>query len=250
MNIFEIIALSILQGISEWLPISSSGHLVLVEKYFSISGSSLQFDIFLHVASLAVIIIYFWKDIKKIVLSVFKPDKDDPRNKWWLYIIISSVFTAVIGLGFYNYIDAFRNVESVSNWLLITSLLLIISKFTSGEKKITWKDAVFIGILQGFAVIPGISRSGAVISLALILKIKKEDAFDYAFLVAIPAIFGSFLLTIKDFDFSWFYMAGFVITMFVGYGALSLLKAIIKNNYFYLFFIYTLVLSIIIKINL
>ncbi len=250
MNILEITLLSALQGISEWLPISSSGHLVLAEQYLKINEASLSFDVFLHVASLLVIIIFFWKDVKKIFVSVYKPDQKDPRKDWWKYIIISTIPTALIGLFLRQYIDEFRTIESVSSWLIITSLFLIITKFSKGENKLNWKYALALGIIQGFAVIPGISRSGAVISLALIAKIKKEDAFDYSFLVAIPAILGGFLLTVKDFNFSWVYMVGFAITMFVGYGVLSLLKTIVKNNYFYLFFIYTLALSIIIKLNL
>lgn len=250
MNIIEIIILSVLQGISEWLPISSSGHLVLAGKYLNIQESSLSFDVFLHVASLIVIIIFFWKDIKKIILSVFQKDENDPRKDWWKYIIISSIITAAVGFFLLQYIENFRTIQSVSNWLLITTLLLIITKFSNGDKKLNWKFAVLLGLVQGLAVIPGLSRSGSVIAIALIAKIKKRDAFDYAFLVAIPAIFGSFLLTIKDFVFEPIYIIGFIITMFVGYGALRLLRSIVINNYLYLFFIYTLILSIIIKINL
>jgi len=184
MSIFEVIILSVLQGVSEWLPISSSGHLVLVEQYMEISEGSLQFDIFLHVASLFVIIIFFWKDIKKILLSIFKTDKQDPRKDWWKYILVSSLVTAAVGYSLYEYIESFRTIESVSNWLLITTLLVIISKFARGDGKLNYKYAVAIGLIQGLAVIPGLSRSGAVIALALITKLKKEDAFDYAFLGA------------------------------------------------------------------
>lgn len=250
MNILEITILSILQGVSEWLPISSSGHLVLVEKYMDINEASLSFDVFLHVASLMVIIFFFWKDIKKIVWSSFKRDDNYDRKNWWIYIVISSVVTAAAGIIIYKQIDTFRTVESVSNWLLVTSLFLIISKFSGGKEKMNWKYAVMLGLIQGMAVIPGVSRSGSVIAVALATKLKKEDAFDYAFLVAIPAIFGSFLLTAKDFVFDWIYVIGFIITIFVGYGVLKWLKSIVINNYLYLFFIYTLILSLIIKVNL
>lgn len=249
MNILEVTALSILQGISEWLPISSSGHLVLVEKLFEISEGSLQFDIFLHVASLVVIIVFFWSEIKKIFWSVFRRDESYDRKNWWWYIILSSVVTAAIGYALLDHIESFRTINSVGNWLLVTTLLLFSTKFSHGNGKITWLIAIVIGLVQGLAVIPGLSRSGTVIAVALLMKIKKNEAFDYGFLVAIPAIFGSFLLTINDFTFQWIYLVGFVITIFVGYAALSLLKVLVKRDYFYLFFIYTLLLGLIIKIS-
>ena len=101
---------------------------------------------------------------------------------------------------------------------------------------------------QGFAVLPGLSRSGAVIAIALAMKIRKKDAFDYAFILAIPAILASFLLTFNDLVFNWWYLLGFAITVLVGYYSLVLLKIILKKDYFYLFFIYTLVLSLLIKL--
>jgi len=102
--------------------------------------------------------------------------------------------------------------------------------------------------VQGLAVLPGLSRSGAVIAVALIMKIRKRQAFDYAFLLAIPAILGSFILTVKSFNFDWFYIAGFITTAFISFLALDWLKQIVRHNHLYLFCIYTLILSLIIKI--
>jgi len=248
MEVFQTLILSFAQGISEWLPISSSGHLVLFEKWLHIEEANLSFDVFLHLASLAVILLFFKSQIKEIVISVFKKTDSDRKN-WWWYIVISSFFTAVIALWFNSRIDSFRTVDSVSNWLIITSILLLATKFTSGEKSITWKQAIVIGIVQGFAVLPGLSRSGAVIATALILRIKKGEAFDYGFLVAIPAMIGAFILTFKDFDFYPIYIIAFIATFIVGYLSLKLLKLVMNRNYFYLFFIYTIILSLIVKLN-
>lgn len=248
MNIFETIILGLVQGITEWLPVSSSGHLVLFSELLKIDAS-LEFDIFLHVASLLVILLFFKKEIIEVIRQPFVKEKTEKKD-WWLYIIISSFVTAVIGFLLYDKIDNFRTISSVGDWLLITSFLLLATKFVvSQDKKINWKSAVLLGLVQGFAVIPGLSRSGVVIATALILKIKKRDAFDYAFILAIPAIFGSFLLTVKHFNFYWLYLVGFAVTVFVGYWTLYLLKLIINRNYFYLFFLYTIILSIIIKIS-
>ncbi|MBT4210060.1 MAG: undecaprenyl-diphosphate phosphatase [Candidatus Komeilibacteria bacterium] len=248
MEFTEALILSIVQGIAEWLPISSSGHLVLFEKWLDIKEASLSFDIFLHIASLAVILLFFKKQIIEIIKAPFDPKKNKKEN-WWWYVIISNIFTAIIGYHLYQNIESFRTVDSVANWLLITAILLLASKFTKGGQSLTWKHAVVLGIVQGFAVLPGLSRSGVVIVLALAMKIKKTQAFDYGFIVAIPAMLGSFLLTARGFVFEPIYILAFVLTFIIGYLSLILLKLIMKRDYFYLFFVYTLILSLIIKLT-
>ncbi len=237
MSIFAILFLSMVQGLTEWLPISSSGHLVIFEKIFKIP-SSLEFDIFLHLASVIVILIFFKEEIIKIVKE---------KSIWLYYILISSFFTAIIGYSLYNYIDGFRNLISVSNWLLFTSLILIITVFSKEKKDLNIKHAIILGIVQGVAVIPGISRSGLVIASALIMGLKKKQAFTYGFLVAIPALLGSFLLTASDLTFNYFYIAGFLMTIIISYLTLIFLRFIVKTNKLYIFSIYTLILSLIIK---
>ncbi|RJQ34864.1 undecaprenyl-diphosphate phosphatase [Candidatus Parcubacteria bacterium] len=248
MSIIEGFFLSIIQGISEWLPISSSGHLVLVESLLQLEVG-LSFDVFLHTASLVVILFFFRKEIIEVFKITFiKKEKDHPRKNWFWYIVISSIFTVAIALLLYPNIDYFRNTSSVANWLLITSALVFSTRLAVGkEQNITWWHAAALGLAQGFAVLPGLSRSGAVIAIALAMKIKKDQVFDYAFLVAIPAILGSFILTARDLNFEWVYLFSFVVTIFVSYLSLSLLKFIMKRDKFYLFFIYTLVLALVIK---
>lgn len=248
MNILEGFFLSIVQGVSEWLPISSSGHLVLVEKWLHLDVG-LSFDVFLHLASLVVILFFFNKEIIEIFkLTFIKRQPDHPRKNWFWYIVVSSIFTVGIALILYPKIDYFRDINSVSNWLLITSALVLSTRFVVGkERNINWWHAAALGLAQGFAVLPGLSRSGTVIAIALAMKIKKDQAFDYAFLVAIPAIFGSFVLTVKDLNFDWIYVFSFAVTVVVSYLALILLKFVMKRDKFYLFFIYTLVLALFIK---
>lgn len=258
MDIWQALFLSFVQGVAEWLPISSSGHLVLFQKWLDIEAS-LEFDIFLHLASLLVILIFFRHKILQIIKAPFS-SQQSIEKKWWFYIILSNIVTVVIALMFYDQIDYFRDVKSVQGWLVITSILLLSSKLVSGEKDINWKHALALGLAQGFAVLPGLSRSGAVIAIALAMRIKKEQAFNYGFIVAIPAIFGSFLLTAKDMQamfssvgtdasisFNWVYILAFVATAVISYLSLSLLKLLLKRDYFYLFFIYTLALAIVIN---
>ncbi|MBT6691435.1 undecaprenyl-diphosphate phosphatase [Candidatus Parcubacteria bacterium] len=248
MNIIEISFLGVVQGITEWLPVSSSGHLVLFTQWLNIQDSSLAFDIFLHVASLAVIIFFFRKQIiEAIENSLNKRHKNKDKKDWLWYIALSSLVTAVVGLIFYRYMGAFRNSASVSDWLLVTSILLLATKFSKEHKNIGWGHALVLGLAQGFGVLPGLSRSGVVIAVALIMGVKKKQAFEYAFIMAIPAILGSFILSLGDFNWQWVYLIGFALTVVVSYLTLNLLRIIINRNYFYLFFIYTLLLALIIK---
>jgi len=248
MNIIEICFLAVVQGITEWFPVSSSGHLVLFSQWLDISDSSLAFDIFLHVASLVVIIFFFRREIIEVIEnSLYKRHKDKAKKDWLWYIALSSLVTAIVGLVFYRYMGVFRNSASVADWLLVTSILLLATKFSTEKRNITWVHALALGLAQGFGVLPGLSRSGAVIAVALIMGIKKKQAFEYAFILAIPAILGSFILSISDFAWQWVYLIGFVLTVTVSYFTLNLLRIIINKNYFYLFFIYTLLLALIIK---
>lgn len=248
MELTEVLILSLVQGITEWLPISSDGHLFLFEKWFDIQEASLSFDVFLHLASLAVILFFFRRQIMEIIKAPFDKQSNTKKDWWWL-IVISNIFTAIIGYFLYQRMDSFRNIDSVTDWLIITSILLLASRFAKGEKDIGWKQAIILGIVQGLAVLPGWSRSGSVIATALILKIKKTQAFEYGFIMVIPAILGSFILTVKDFVFEPIYILAFMATVIISYLSLALLKFIMKRDYFYLFFIYTLLLSLIVKLT-
>lgn len=249
MSIFQSIILGLVQGIAEWLPISSSGHLVLFEYWLKISVS-VEFDIFLHLASLIVLLFFFRKEWIEILQLLFKPKSFslNPRKNWPWYLLLSTVITGFLGFVFYQQIDLFRNPISVANCLLITSMLLLATALAKEKGRITYLTAIMLGLVQGLAVLPGISRSGSVIALALILGMKKKDAFDYAFLLAIPAIFASFLLSVSDLVWHWVYLYGFVVTIVVGYFTLVLLKKIVLKNYFAWFFIYTSLLALLVFI--
>lgn len=236
--------MSVVQGITEWLPISSDGHLVVVGQILNIHNT-LSFDIFLHLGSLAVILIFFRREIRDILKF------QGPRRHWFWYIALASVVTAVIGFWFYDKMDDLRTPDIAALGLFVTSAFLLASRFFKEKNKpIAWQVALLLGLIQGLAVLPGLSRSGSVISLALIFGLNRRDAFDFAFILAIPAIFGAFLLSLQDFEFNWLYLVGFFITIIISYLALGLLKKIINKNYFYLFFIYTFILALVIKLVL
>jgi undecaprenyl-diphosphatase len=248
MSIFQTIILGIVQGVTEWFPVSSSGHLVLFEHWLDLKNLAVEFDIFLHLASLLVVIIFFRKQIWEVLRLMFKPKSflHHERQYWGWYILLSTGITGVLGWMFYQQIDGFRNPVSVAGWLIFTSLLLLATAFRKEKGSFGLMHAIVLGFMQGLAVLPGVSRSGVVIAMALILGLKKRDSFDYAFLLAIPAIAGSAILTLPNLQWQWIYGLGFLVTAVVGYLTLGWLKKIIDKNYFHWFFIYTLILALII----
>ncbi len=248
MNWWESIILGIVQGITEWLPISSDGHLVLFEKLRHLSVA-VAFDVFLHLGSLVVILIFFRREIIEFFKNLFKRSSVWPveQNKWWQYLIISTIITGIIGLVFYPYIENYRNLDFTAYGFLLTSIIVFSSRWSKSGKNINYWIAILLGVVQGLAVLPGISRSGLVLSIALLSGVNRKQAFDYTFLMAIPAIAAAFILAAKDFVWQSIYLLGFMVTIIIGLMTLTLLRQIVNNNKFYLFSIYTLFLFFIIK---
>ncbi|MFA6252852.1 MAG: undecaprenyl-diphosphate phosphatase [Patescibacteria group bacterium] len=249
MNFLQATILGVVQGITEWLPISSDGHLVLFEKLMRLSVP-VSFDIFLHVGSLLVIIVFFRQAVSELLKSFFHRPNTWPedRKKWWIYLIISTLVTGIVGLLIYPHIENYRTISFASTGLLITSAFVLASRFAKDGKSFNYWVAILLGLVQGLAVLPGISRSGLVLSLALLLGLNKKQAFDYTFILAIPAIAASFILAVKDFAWQSIYLWGLLVTIMVGFASLALLKKIVNQDKFYWFFIYTLILGIILKI--
>lgn len=207
MNIFEAMVLGLIQGLTEFLPVSSSGHLVIAHSLFKdINEPGLLFDTLLHFATLCAVLIFFRRKILKLLsalsglfLSSKKVDYYENKNYIW-GIILASIPTGIIGLTLKPYVETtFRSTVYVGYALILTSILLILSdKVKNNNLEIGNMSSFLIGIVQGFAVIPGISRSGSTIATALFLGIKREEAAEFSFLVSLPAILGATLLQIKD----------------------------------------------------
>ena len=248
MDIFQAIILGIVQGITEWLPVSSSGHLVLFEYFFGLS-QPLIFDIMLHIGSLLVIILFFKKEILELIVGLFKWDKE--KLMIILMIIIASIPIALIGYFFKDAIELlFKDLRTVGFALLFTAALLFLSRYPSKKTgKLTIWKAFTIGIFQSIAILPGVSRSGSTISAGMMLGIKKEDAARFSFLIFIPAILGALVLNVSDinsFSDPVPIIIGTLVSAIVGYFSLKLLMNIIKNNKFSWFSIYCLVLGLVV----
>jgi|AntRauTorckE6833_2_1112554.scaffolds.fasta_scaffold00403_20 undecaprenyl-diphosphatase len=197
MEIIKIIVLGLIQGLTEFLPISSSGHLVIMQKIFGIKENQLLITVLLHFGTLIPVLIIFWKDIKEILF--FKKNK----RHFIFLIIVASIPTALIGIFFEDFFEnLFASTVSTAIMLIITGFILLIGdRLANYDKEITnfkWLNAVLVGIAQGMAIIPGISRSGSTITASLVQGLKKEDAAKFSFILSIPVIGGAGLLKIND----------------------------------------------------
>ncbi len=250
VSILEAIILGIVQGITEWVPISSSGHLVLFETLFGVQ-QPIIFDAVLHLGSLVAVLFVFWKDIMRLIRGFFRWEKFYVRYVLWL--AIASVPIAVVGLLFNTQIKAaFHNLTVVGISFLFTALVLFLSRFArSSGRKLGWRSVIMMGIMQAFALLPGVSRSGMTIATGLRHGVKQQDVARFSFLLFIPAVVGATVLEIGSIGEVTNVVAlgvGTLVTVIVGIITLQLLLNIIKNQKFHYFGWYCLVLGIIVLV--
>jgi len=248
MALLDIILLAFIQGTTEWLPVSSSGHLVLAQQLLNINVP-IYYDIILHFATLIVILMVFYKEILKILKAFSQLDFKSEYGKLGSYIIIGTIPIGFVGYFFNDYIlSLFTDVKVVGVGLLATSLLLLTTRYFEGKRKLTLIDSIFIGISQALAIIPGVSRSGSTVSTGLILGLKKEHVITFSFLLAVPAILGATILEYESGLLTGEMIFGFFLTILIGYFTLKLLIKIIIKDKFHYFGWYCLVLGIIVLI--
>ncbi len=191
-ELIKVIVLGIIQGLTEFLPISSSGHLLLGRKLFGLSETGLFLDTMLHFGTFISLLIIFWQEIIQMIKK--------PYSRLSLLIIVGTIPTAIIGLYFEDFFEKISKTGVTVGWeFLVTGLILWFADAKKEEgikalKKINYTDAFIIGTLQGVAILPAISRSGLTIAGSLFRGIKKEDAAKFSFLISLPAIFGGVIL--------------------------------------------------------
>ena len=254
VNLFEAVFLGIVQGLTEWLPISSSGHLVIAQQIFGMQVP-LLFDIMLHAGTLVAVFVFFWKDIMKILRSIVRLDFKSGDGRVALFILIGSVPIALAGFFLYGFITPlFNSLIATGSALIITGSILYFTKILRSriEKTLNYTNAFFIGIAQAFSLLPGISRSGITISSALFRRINKQQAFTFSFLLAIPAIIGAnaFELYRATTDLSlgavgFESIVGAVVAAVVGYLSLKFLWGILNKGKFHFFAYYCWIVGIV-----
>jgi len=268
LSVFEALILGVVQGLTEFLPVSSSGHLVLVPEFFNLAKPTLGFDILVHVATLVAVIGYFLPDVVKIVQSLFAPSRLSHQEvKHWrrlfLWLVIGSIPAAFAGALFSGFFeDLFSSTLAVGLFLLVTSVLLWGADFALGRVRrepvqldsLRGADALIVGCFQALAIAPGLSRSGATISAGVYLGFDRPSAARFSFLLSIPAILGAFLFKLKDISGGFAgtsgsaYAAGAVAAAVSGFVAVFLLMRYVKEHGLRLFAVYAGALGLIVVI--
>jgi len=244
MGFWEAIISGVVQGVAEFLPISSSGHLVILHKLMGLKEPEIFFDIFLHLGTLTAVFIVFGREIVESVTT---------KKRIGFLILLSSAVTFIIALIFIKNIEAaFSNVRTIGIMLVVTGIWLIAGNFIRlGTEGMTVFKASLIGLAQGIAVLPGISRSGATISTGLFLGLDGQAAAKFSFLLSIPAIIGAFLFKIKETGFNLTgmnvnYFIGFFISCITGVLSLKLLLRVLYKNKFHWFGAYCILAGLVV----
>ena len=247
MSIFEAFILGIVQGLTEFLPISSSGHLVIFQSILGVKVSGNQFEILVHLGTLMSVVLVFRDELKNILISL---DSKKTKN-FILYIILGTLPAVIIGIGFKDFfMKLFDDQLAVGIALIFTGSFLIITFFIkTSDKPYTFKNSFLIGLAQALAIIPGISRSGMTITAALLLGISPKGAARFSFILAIPVISGATLITlIETNDYSQILnlpgFIGFLTSFVVGYISLRWLLKWVESGKLYLFGSYCIIIGL------
>ena len=256
MTILQALILGLVQGLTEFLPVSSSGHLVLGQKLLGFSKPPVAFDILVHVGTLTAIFIFFRKellvDLKNFLSALRSGSLEKIPKIFWL-VVIGTIPAVIVGFSVNSFLEKIFNSTLIVGFSLIfTSLLLASTKFLKkGSKKINELalfDGLIVGLFQSLAILPGISRSGSTVVSGLWREVRREDAFRLSFYLAIPAILGAQILQFKRLietgsgnNFSYF--LGFLSAILVGILSLRILKKIVLSGKLAYFGIYCFLLG-------
>jgi len=254
MTILEALILGLLQGITEFLPVSSSGHLVLLQRVFGIEEGVFTFTIVVHVATLIPVLVVYYNRIKSLVKK--------PLQKLTLLIILGTVPTVIAVLIFGDFIDTLFSGNFLALGFAITAIAMFLTdRRKEGSKdieQITKKDALIIGVSQAVAIMPGISRSGSTIAGAVACDIKRDAAINFSFLLSIPAIVGATVLEIRHVVIGHTafeslltvpMLVGFLTAMISGYFAIKFMLKIVEKRKLKYFGYYLMVLAVLIFVD-
>lgn len=281
MTLLQSVLMGIIQGLTEFLPISSSGHLAIFKELFGVeTDTGMVFDIMLHVGTLAAIFIAYFKDIKRLFIEGFKilydcilniiiffkniihkenmPYKRIVNNayrKFVMLIITSTIPTAIIGMAAKDLVETLSKIVIVPGiCLIITGILLIIADNakpgSKTPKNVSYNNAFVIGMCQGIATLPGLSRSGTTITACLLSGFDKRFAIKYSFIMSIPAVLGAAILDLKDIGSMniapmqmFYYITGSVVAGIVGFISIKTMLVMIKGKKFKYFSIYCFIIG-------
>ncbi len=267
MSIWHAIVLGIVQGLTEFLPISSSAHLILVPWLAGWPEPGLEFDVALHLGTLLAVLIYFWRDLFRMALAFLlglktrQPFVDRNSRLAWI-ILLGSIPAALVGFAFNDAIDSFfhsgnggdRSIALIAALMILLGLVLFgaerLARHVRPMEDLGWKDGLVIGCAQALALLPGVSRSGSTITAGLMTGLKRDSAARFSFLLGVPAIVGAGVLETKKVidaglngDQLATFAAGGVTAAIVGYLTIAFLLSFLRTNSTLVFVGYRLVLG-------
>jgi len=258
MSLARAVILGLVQGLTEFLPVSSSAHLIYFQKYLNINKPQLSFTVFLHFATLLAILLFFRKDLWEILKGFrnIKGAKTNPSSRILFLLVIGSLPVAILGILLKDKIELiFSNIKLVSLFLILTGILLYsgdrVRNVHKGVLETGIVDALIIGIAQAAAILPGISRSGVTIIFALFCGLQRKWAVKYSFFLALPAILGATLIELPsilpmlNFSTLTFYIAGALAALFSGYWSLRVVLRFVQKKRLRYFAYYCVILGII-----
>ena len=252
MEVWQAIVLGIVQGVAEFLPISSSGHLLILQEVFGVEQPGITFDVVLHIGSLCAVLAVFWRDILSLVRN--------PFQKMSFMLIVGTLPAVVAGFLLRDFMELFQHALYLAAAFVFTGILLLIAdnitQVHKTEKEMSVLDALIVGCMQAVALPPGISRSGATITGGLVTGLTRETAARFSFLLSIIAIVGAGTLEVVEGGFAYVYMGnipaymiGFVAAAVSGYYSIRLLLALIKKCQLKYFAYYVFILAALLLID-
>ncbi|MBI5879495.1 MAG: undecaprenyl-diphosphatase UppP [Chloroflexi bacterium] len=261
MDLLQAIILGVVQGLTEFIPVSSTAHLILVQKLMGWhfpDNIDFAFNVLIQLGTTAAVIVYFWRDLWRIALGVLvglragKPFEGDDARLGWL-VVLATVPAVVVGLLFKNAIEALHEQPLVVAGVLVAASAILwfserIGKRTRPLNALNWLDALVVGVAQAVALIPGVSRSGASISGALLRDIDRSAAARFSFLMSVPALVGASVLAMRELlkarDFAQYLpamTAGFIAAAIVGFASIHWLLAFLSRRSMNAFAVYRVI---------
>ncbi|MBP2673891.1 MAG: uppP [Deltaproteobacteria bacterium] len=258
MTFLYAVLLGVVQGATEFLPVSSSAHLFLAQRLLGLKEPELAFDLLLHLGTLAAVLFFLRREILEILTSLFRlrPDPWAGPSAWGRrdvgLAILASIPTGLIGFLFHDTVETGLTYWGIGARYLVLSTLLLLTlfrfRYKDDPERIEWWEAVLIGVVQGAAVFPGLSRSGSTIIFQLLIGVAPMRAAKFSFLISIPAILGGALVTmlggVSRLPGAGIAIAGFLVAMATGYLALALVQHLVVAGRFHRFAPYTLALAV------
>ncbi len=254
MEVLKAIILGIVQGLTEFLPISSSGHLLVFENLLDFKSGGMFFNVLMHVASLLAIVIVFWKDVVKVLKNPFGKDMQK--------IVVATIPTIVIALVVNYFFDDYALNFFVGFGFLISSIIILVTSILQRKnkfivcKELDLKKSFVVGVVQGLAVFPGISRSGSTICAGLVQKVEREESASFSFVISIPVILGGMIFELVGGIKNGFgnvdtlsCVFGFVCAFVVALFAIKMMMKIVKKGNWWGFSIYLFLISIFVLLN-